>query len=178
MTFSLPSRFLVAMLAWVVTSTLPLAADDNANAPLPAPHGDPVLVITGNISRSNQPDGSAAIDRAMLSTLPESTIQTSTSVTDGRRIFVGNLMSDLLKLVDAHGETVHALAHNDYQIEIPMSDFNKYGVILAHSMDGVELGSRDKGPLWLVYPRDDHAELQDIRYDFRWIWQLKQIEVK
>lgn len=27
-------------------------------------------------------------------------------------------------------------------------------------------------------PRDDHAELQDLRYDYRWVWQLDHLEIR
>ena len=36
----------------------------------------------------------------------------------------------------------------------------------------------DKGPFWIVYPRDQHEVLQDIRYDYRWVWQLDSLQVK
>ncbi len=39
------------------------------------------------------------------------------------------------------------------------------------------LTRRDKGPLWLVYPRDNDAVLQDAKYDHRWAWQLSQLLV-
>jgi hypothetical protein len=45
-------------------------------------------------------------------------------------------------------------------------------------MDGQTLSRDDKGPLWIVYPRDDHEALQDIRYDYRWVWQLYQLDVQ
>ncbi|MCI2394477.1 hypothetical protein [Aliiroseovarius sediminis] len=45
-------------------------------------------------------------------------------------------------------------------------------------MDDKALERSDKGPLWIVYPRDAHKELQDIRYDYRWVWQLSELAVK
>ena len=87
-------------------------------------------------------------------------------------------MRDVLGQVGATGTRVRASAHNDYLIEIPIEDFYAFDVILAHSMDGAPLSPRDKGPLWIIYPRDAHRELQDIRYDYRWVWQLRLIEVE
>jgi hypothetical protein len=51
-------------------------------------------------------------------------------------------------------------------------------VILALSMDGRELSLRDKGPIWIVYPRDDHKELHDPVFNSRWIWQLDRLELR
>jgi len=32
--------------------------------------------------------------------------------------------------------------------------------------------------LWIIYPRSQHAELRDIRYDYRWVWQLVELRVE
>jgi hypothetical protein len=42
--------------------------------------------------------------------------------------------------------------------------------------DGKKLSRRDKGPLWLMYPISDNAELADPRYIHRLIWQVIRIE--
>ena len=67
---------------------------------------------------------------------------------------------------------------NDYKVDIPRSDAENFDVIVSYSMNGMKLDRADKGPLWIVYPRDGHQELQDIRYDYRWVWQLSELEVK
>jgi hypothetical protein len=64
---------------------------------------------------------------------------------------------------------------NDYSADIPLSDFMNYDVILAWSMDGQPLTRRDKGPLWIIYPRDAVPELRDERYEHRWVWQLASL---
>lgn len=157
-----------------------------AALPAEAP-GEPILRITGlhmtgqpeNGGRSAEDTGGAVeFDRAMLEALPETAFETSTVVTDGVHRFSGFLMRDLLDRLGAEGETVTATALNDYSVDIPMSDFHDFDVIVAMEMDGAPLARDDKGPLWIVYPRDDHAVLQDIRYDYRWVWQLSELHVK
>lgn len=154
-----------------------LTAGMGQDAPLPEPAGEVLLTVTGNIARTNNGDA-AEFDRAMLEELPGATLETSTVVTDGVNTFEGFYMTDLLDLVGAEGETVTASALNDYVIDIPMQDFARFDVVVASHMDGERLLPRDKGPYWIVYPRDDHAELQDIRYDYRWVWQLIRLDVK
>lgn len=144
---------------------------------LPPPAGKIILTVTGNISRTNL-DGAAAFDETMIEALPVTALETTTVVTDGVRHFEGFLMRDLLDYVDARGATVTAVALNDYVIDIPIEDFQRFDVLVATHMDGTRLLPSDKGPLWIVYPRDDHAELQDIRYDYRWVWQLIELDVK
>lgn len=133
----------------------------------------PILTVTGAIEGAP-----LALTRDDLLDLPQHELVTSTSVTDGTPHFEGFLIRDLLKAHKAEGEVLVARALNDYQMEIPLSDFEEFDVIGALSMDGVPLSPRDKGPIWIVYPRDDHHELQDIRYDTRWVWQLVSLHVQ
>lgn len=144
---------------------------------LPEPRGTVQLIVAGQIDTTNQGD-EAHLDDTLLENLTRHELETSTSVTDGVNHFEGFLMRDLLERLGAEGDTAAALALNDYLIEIPMQDFHDYDVLVADTMDGEALSPRDKGPLWIVYPRDDHPELQDIRYDYRWVWQLYHLEIQ
>ncbi len=115
--------------------------------------------------------------------LPQNSLQTNTAWTEGPQNFDGVLLRDVLATVGVDGteagsHSITVLALNDYSISIPLEDAYKYDVLVAHKMNGKELNRRDKGPYWIVYPRDQHEELNDSRYDHRWAWQLKQIEVK
>lgn len=145
---------------------------------LPSPTGPVVLTFTGAIGRTNQP-GAAAFDEAMLMQLPQRRIVTTTAWTDGERTFDGVLLQDVLDLIGAGSAsmlTAHAL--NDYSIDIPASDASQFGVLLALRMDGKPMSRREKGPIWIVYPRDSEPRIQDERYDSRWVWQLDSIEVR
>ncbi len=152
---------------------------DNASAPLElvAPVGDVILEVAGAIATHND-DDRARFDLDMLRSLPPVTLATRTSVTDGVKQFEGFLLRDLLRGIGASGQMVRASALNDYVVDIPMGDVEKYDVIVAHSMDGDLLSADDKGPLWIVYPRDQHPELQDIRYEYRWVWQLSRLDIE
>lgn len=141
--------------------------------PLSADAEGPVLRITGALTP--EPVTLALSD---LRAMPVTTINTGTVVTDGVHRFTGVLMRDLLAHVGAEGDTVTATALNDYVVDIPMRDFEAFDVIVAYAMDGAALDRADKGPLWIVYPRDSHPELQDIRFDYRWVWQLSGLHVQ
>lgn len=160
-----PCCFLTALL----TASLAVAVNQ--------PSADVWLIVDGAI---NYRDSSAEIqlDQSMLQNLPKHTLYTSTSVTDGIRIFEGPLVRDVLNLMGAQGKTVQATALNNYSVDIPITDFYNFDVILATHMDGALLAATSKGPLWIVYPRDDKRVLQDIRYDYRWVWQLHRLTVK
>jgi hypothetical protein len=132
-----------------------------------------VLQVTGQIA-----GGTANLDMDALQNLPTARIETSTVVTDGMHVFTGFLMRYLLDWLEADGDMITAIALNDYIVDIPISDFHEFDVIVAYSMNGVPLRRDDKGPLWIIYPRDDHEILQDIRYDYRWVWQLNRLDVQ
>lgn len=149
----------------------------NAVPALPPPENATVLEVRGSIAASNV-DMAAHFDMEMLRSLPQVQLHTSTAVTDGVHRFDGFLMRDLLALIGAEGESVTASALNDYTIEIPIDEFERFDVVVAYAMDGEALLPSNKGPLWIVYPRDQHDELQDIRYDYRWVWQLNRLEVQ
>ena len=131
------------------------------------------------VMQAGQPE--AVLSPAQLAALPQHTTVTATPWTDGVKTFRGPLVSDVLKAAGvsvAPGMVAQAQALNGYVVEIPAEDFARWPVILAFSMDGQTLTRRDKGPLWVVYPRDSDPQLKDAKYDHRWAWQLKQISVQ
>ena len=144
---------------------------------LASPEGPVILVVSGDVAESNQGD-LAAFDREMLEALETVSLTTTTAWTEGPVTFDGPLARDVLALVGADGEVVTATALNDYAVDIPFTDFQDYDVVLALKMNGEAMSVRDKGPIWIVYPRDDHAELQTVEYNARWIWQLRSLNVE
>lgn len=147
------------------------------NTQLPVPEGEVVLTVSGAISNTNA-GNKAHFDWQMLEALPVHQLSTDTSVTTGVHAFTGFLLSDLFEKVGAQGKQVTAIALNDYEVTIAMEDFERFQVIAAYEKDGVRLTPADKGPLWIIYPRSQHAELRDIRYDYRWVWQLVELRVE
>ena len=153
-----------------------LAIDDVS---LVKPSGTVILTVDGLVGRTNS-DKQAQFDLVMLQALPASTVYTSTVVTDGVKRFDGVLVRDVLNVLSPspQSQEVEAIALNDYLVDIPFSDFYDYDGLLATHMDGVLLTPIDKGPIWIVYPRDSVRKLQDIRYDYRWVWQLKHLHIR
>ncbi|MEM9196773.1 MAG: hypothetical protein AAGD12_02875 [Pseudomonadota bacterium] len=127
------------------------------------------------------PEGRQTITltRAELMELPQATVRTSNEFVDGTKEFVGPLARDVVAIIGHRASTKAKMtAINDYSVTIDLSEFNRYDVILAMSMDGALLSPRDKGPIWLIYPMGDHPELQDPIYNNRLIWQLVRIELQ
>ena len=154
-----------------------LLSPARAADPLPAPQGPVILLVSGNVGVTNTPEG-AAFDREMLIALGQTEMRTTTPWTDGVQVFEGVLARAVIERVEAQGTTVKAAALNDYTVEVPMDDFLNYDVLLATQMNGEEMHVSDKGPIWIVYPRDDVPELQNRELHERWVWQLKSLQVQ
>ncbi len=164
----------LALLALGATLAFPAGA---AKQDLASPEGRVILTVSGNIKHTNG-DGVARFDRNMLESLGMSALETSTRWTEGRPRFEGILARDLLARIGAEGTTVHAVAINDYAVEIPLSDFQDYPVLLALKMDGEYMRVRDKGPIWVIYPTERFEELNAQSFQVRQIWQLKSLDVR
>ena len=78
----------------------------------------------------------------------------------------------------AHGTTLRLRALNDYRVDVPFDDAQRYDLIVARLLDGQPMPVRDKGPLFAVYPFDAQPELRNAVYYSRSAWQLSSIEVR
>jgi len=113
---------------------------------------------------------------ADLHSLAQVEVHTGNEFVDGVRDFRGPLARDVLRLAGGQDATsVTLTAANDYQVEFKASELQKYNAILALSMDDKALSKRDKGPVWMIYPMSEYAELRDPVYNSRLIWQLVKI---
>jgi len=117
------------------------------------------------------------LSAADLDALPQHSISTHTDFTEGLTDFRGPRAVDVLALagIRAAGDLRMAAA-NDYAVTVPFEDLARYGVLLATEMNGQRLNVRNRGPIWLMYPLDEHAELRSSVYNDRLIWQLVRIE--
>lgn len=138
-----------------------------------AQDGAPALVLSGGAASSETV--SFTLDE--LAEIPQVTVVTENEFSDGPVSYRGPLVRDVLAYLELdQAETVRVYAANDYYVDIPTSDFRRYSVILALEADGNRLSRREKGPLWIMYPMSDHAELRDPVYNTRLIWQVVRIE--
>ena len=142
---------------------------------LDAPKERPILTVSGKIGVKNAGDV-ARFDMKMLEALPQQTFTTTTPWYDKPVKFTGPLLADVLAAVKANGQTISAVAINDYKISIPMGDL-KHKPIVARLLDDKPMPVREKGPLFIIYPFDDKAELRVPQYFSRCAWQLRTIEI-
>lgn len=164
-------RHLLRSAAHLAGLSLPLAALAQ-QAPASAPtKGRTVLTVL--------PPGGAAVDfdMAALEALPQQTFRTSTPWYPKPVSFTGPLLRDVLAAAGARGQTLRAVALNDYKVELPIADAARFDVIVARLLDGKPMPVRERGPLFIVYPFDTSVELKSEKYYSRSAWQLRRIEV-
>ena len=143
-------------------------------SPQPAAAGAAALELVG----AGQQD-MLELSLEELAAMPQVTVATENEFSDGVVDYRGPLVRDVLARLGLDElETVRFVAANDYYVDIPTSDFHDYDAILAMEADGERLSRREKGPLWLMYPISDHAELNDPIYLRRLIWQVVRIEAQ
>lgn len=161
---------------WRAFAALLLGSLATLNAAGAVRADEPMLVVR---NATDPASAELRLSEAELLAMPQVTIRTSTEFTDGVIAFTGPLARDVIARAGVgKATTAHMVAANDYAVDIPIADFFDYDVVLALAADGKRLTMRDKGPIWVVYPFDDHKALNDPIYNARSIWQLTEVELR
>jgi len=143
---------------------------------LQPPTGPVVLTVGGRVRMPN--DGAhAQFDMTMLEALPQTSFTTRTPWYAQARRFTGPLLRDVLSAAGAQGALIRLAALNDYRVDMPYEDAQRYDVIVARLLDDKPMSVRDKGPLFVIYPFDSRPELRGAVYYSRSAWQLRKIDV-
>ncbi len=184
----LRSLFVAALLAFSVSLSAQ-AAD------LAKPKGPVVLTVHGKIANANRGalndfedaffkfgsvsfDKAAQFDLPMLEKLGMKTLTVKYDTWPKAYKFEGPLLADVLKAAGANGKTVKVYALDGYGAEIPVAELQQYGVLLALKADGRYLGLGDRGPTWVVYPRNDKHPALKSHDDAKWVWSALRVEVE
>lgn len=149
------SRILLAMMLFVAT--------------LPAWAADDQKVTVVSVGKSVE----YTLDE--LESLGSSELETSTTWTDGAQRFQGVLLSRIAEEFGVTAGKVVVRAINDYEAVIEVAEILKYPVLLATRQNGERMPVRDKGPAWIVYPRDQYSELAGEEHNYKWVWQVMSI---
>ena len=80
--------------------------------------------------------------------------------------------------VGGAGESVLAVALDDFENEISVSDFENRDVLVAWSLNGRRMRVRDKVPLWIIYPKESGANSQSREARVKMVWQVRELRVK
>lgn len=170
-------RLILAFAIMVLGATAP-RAEMPAKLLLSAPEGRMLLEI---VITDPAPGAGAArtvrLDEAMLRFLPSEAFSTSTIWTEGVQHFRGVRLRTLMDCLGIRDGVLTLTAKNEYLVEIPMAELRGDGALVAYERNGRPMETRDKGPLWLVYPYDADPAFRTETIYAQSIWQLDRIEV-
>ena len=124
-------------------------------------------------------DRSESFSLADLLSMEQTTIVTKNDYVDEATEFRGPSLRYILEDMDVERDaTLKMVALNDFSSEVPAADAFDCDLILAVFREGEPMSVREKGPIWIIYPMDEHPELRDEIYNDRLVWQLKTILVE
>lgn len=160
----------------ISTPDISVAVEHTDYKKFSAPSNTPILTISGNLNQYNH-QNELRLDRDQLLSFKQVTLKTTTLWTDGESTFTGPLVREILAAVGSKAKTISAIAINEYAVDIPVTDLEKFPVIFAIQQNGVALSIRERGPIWVMYPWDSDAQLKQDKYYSRSIWQLDSIKI-
>lgn len=147
--------------------------------PLPAPAGETVLTITGNVTEPNAGE-TIVLDLATIRGLGSASVETTTDFEwhEGRQTFRGVPLLAVLDAAGATGDTVTVTAADEYSVTIPREELARRDALLATELNGEALTEESFGPLWLVFPYDEMADPAERKtYTERSVWSVAEIAV-
>ena len=137
---------------------------------------EPLLTLRNPAISNNH--GEIRFTREDLAGLDWHKIETGNEFITGVGMFRGPLFADVISLIGHAGATkVRLIGQNGFYSEVDIAEMVRYGAVLAMELNNRALSLRDFGPIWVMYPLDDHPELQDSRFNSRLVWQLKAVEL-
>lgn len=129
-------------------------------------------------------DGSeTALDRAALEALPQHSFSTETHWTWEEQSFSGPLLTDVLEMAGlpgpASGGVIEFVADDGYHARIDLDESAQYLTdaypIVTTRINGAPFPLESNGPLWVMFPYDEHPELDIEAVHHMTVWQLLQI---
>lgn len=146
---------------------------------VPAPTGEVVLTVNGNISQKNA-DNALQFDLATLENIGLVEYKVDDPFVKKTILYTGVLMSQILKVAGASSDatTITLTALDDYSVDMQIADAVKWPILVALKADGEYMPIDENGPLINIIPYNDFPEIDHLTYDAMWVWSLSAITVK
>lgn len=152
---------------------------------IPSPKEEVILTISGDIGITNVGD-TLQFDMPTL----ESLGLVQYSVHDPYRVsdddpsrlevvtYAGVLMSnfkDYLQVSES-AKNFHIVALDDYQVDLSFDEIEKWPILLATRSNGEYMNVEKSGPTRIVFPYDSF-DIDPVRYNDLWIWNIESMQV-
>jgi hypothetical protein len=66
---------------------------------------------------------------------------------------------------------------DDYQVDIPFAEIEKWPILLATRMNGEYMSIENSGPTRIIFPYHAYPEIDSIKYDDLWVWNIRSMEI-
>jgi len=161
-------------LAIVVLSLLAVALPACAPKKPPAPTGEVLLTVKGNIEVSNVSD-EYQFDLDMLKKEGKD-LKTNDPWLESEFTYTGLPLSQLVKMVKPGdgATTLKFVASDGYTVEVKSADCKGTDILLAYAADGADLLPELGGPLKLVFA----DSLSDTYPPESWGWMIVEVTVQ
>jgi hypothetical protein len=146
--------------------------------PIPAPTGEVILTITGNVSVTNVGD-TLQLDMPTLERLGLVKYQVLDPYLREETVFTGLLMSDLASVlgVTEPEEVFQVVALDDYRVDLTLADLQRWPILLATRNSDEYMTIENSGPTRIIFPYNTYPELDPVKYNDFWIWNIASINV-
>ena len=130
---------------------------------IPAPGGEIILTVTGNISASNNGDA-LELDMATLEKFGLVRYDVNDPWLGENMTYTGILMSDFLKVVGASetAENVVIAALDGYEVSLTAQEIEQWPILLATQANGAYMTVSENGPTRIIFPFDDYADIDQV----------------
>jgi len=122
--------------------------------------------------------GRTVLTFADLAAMPQAKMHAKQAIMSTAGDFEGPRLSAILHALGATGNRVKIMAIDDYNVEVGMDEITQYDPIIALRLDGKMLSIRDKGPYWLMWPYEEHPEINNDAGQAKAVWQVASIIVE
>jgi hypothetical protein len=146
---------------------------------IPSPSGEVILTVSGNINVKNNGDllelDLTTLEKFGLVKYDIDDPWAKTTVN-----YTGVLLSDFLKIVGASptAENIHIIALDDYEVDITVTEAQKWPVLLATQSNDQYMTVAENGPTRIIFPFGRYSDIEIVLYQDLSIWSIKSIEVQ
>ncbi len=150
----------------------------NPGDPIPAPSEEVVLTVSGDLSVTNVGE-TLQLDMPTLERLGLVKYSVMDPFLQEDTAYTGLVMSefaDVLGVTDPE-QVFHIVALDDYRVDLTLADVQKWQILLATRTNDEYMNVDNSGPTRIIFPYGTDPELDPVKYNDFWIWNIASIQI-
>ena len=144
---------------------------------IPAPDGEVILTVSGEIGVTNR-DDQLVLDLATIEKMGLVKYTVNDPWLKEEVTYTGVLMSDFLNVIGVpdSATTVRFHALDDYESEITIAEMQEWSILLVTQTNGEYMTIENSGPTRIIFPYDIYPDLAPAR-DMS-VWNIDSMEIR